>query len=157
MGVWVNGWIRERKVDHLIHLFLYSFINIHEPSPNSLNFWDGWFTRVFFFFFIGSRYSICSFAKKSLKKSRRDVTEAAGDLLDDKFVQNDNLDTSLNPAAPNSNPLPSRSDVLQACIITCGLIAALGIVIRQVVFLLCITRPVSPFAALACSQLCCLS
>lgn len=79
-----------------------------------------------------SRYSICSFAKKSLKKSRRDVTEAAGDLLDDKFVQNDNLDTSLNPAAPNSNPLPSRSAVLQACIITCGLIAALGIVIRQV-------------------------
>nr|NP_001242738.1 CAAX amino terminal protease family protein [Glycine max]ACU19858.1 unknown [Glycine max] len=55
-----------------------------------------------------SRYSICSFAKKSLKKSRRDVTEAAGDLLDDK------------------------SAVLQACIITCGLIAALGIVIRQV-------------------------
>ena len=88
---------------------------------------------------------------------KRGTREAPGDLLDDKFVQNDNLHSSLNPAAPNSNLLPSRSAVLQACIITCGLIAALGIVIRQVVFLLCITRPVSPFAALACSQLCCLS
>ncbi|TKY60205.1 membrane protein [Spatholobus suberectus] len=79
-----------------------------------------------------SRYSTCSFAKKSLKKFRRDGPEATGDLLDDKFVQNDKLDTSLNPAAQNSNPLPSRSAVLQACIITSGLIAALGIVIRQV-------------------------
>ncbi|RDX58207.1 hypothetical protein CR513_62489 [Mucuna pruriens] len=79
-----------------------------------------------------SRYSTCSFAKKSLKKSRRDGPEASGDLLDDKFVQNDQLDTSLNPVAQNSNPLPSRNAVLQACIITSGLIAALGIVIRQV-------------------------
>ncbi|XP_047161424.1 uncharacterized protein LOC124831473 [Vigna umbellata] len=78
-----------------------------------------------------SRYSTCSFAKKSLRKSIRDGPEASGDILDDKFVQNDNLDTSLNPAAKNSDPFPSRSAVLQACIITSGLIAALGLVIRQ--------------------------
>ncbi|XP_014510095.1 uncharacterized protein LOC106769124 isoform X1 [Vigna radiata var. radiata] len=78
-----------------------------------------------------SRYSTCSFAKKSLRKSIRDGPEASGDILDNKFVQNDNLDTSLNPAAKNSDPFPSRSAVLQACIITSGLIAALGLVIRQ--------------------------
>ncbi|KAK7318693.1 hypothetical protein RJT34_03399 [Clitoria ternatea] len=79
-----------------------------------------------------SRYSTCSFAKKSLKKSRRGVPEEFGDLSDNKFVQTDKLDTSLNPAAQNSNTTPSRSAVFQACIITSGLIAALGIVIRQV-------------------------
>ncbi|KAK7369287.1 hypothetical protein VNO80_11323 [Phaseolus coccineus] len=79
-----------------------------------------------------SRYSTCSFAKKPLRKSRRDGPEASGDILDDKIVQNDNLDTSFSPAAKNSNPLPSRSAVLQACIITSGLIGALGLVIRQV-------------------------
>jgi len=99
---------------------------------------------------VGSRYSTCSFAKKSLRKSRRDGPERSGDIIDDKFVQNDNLDTSLNPAAKNSNPLPSRSAVLQACIITSGLIAALGLVIRQVLFLLCFATSASPFAALAC-------
>ncbi|KAL2343129.1 hypothetical protein Fmac_004414 [Flemingia macrophylla] len=79
-----------------------------------------------------SRYSTCSFAKKSLKKSRGNRQEPSGDLLDDKFVQNDKLATSLDPAAQNTNPLPSRSAVLQACIATSGLIAALGIVVRQV-------------------------
>ncbi|KAJ1405360.1 RIN4, pathogenic type III effector avirulence factor Avr cleavage site [Sesbania bispinosa] len=80
-----------------------------------------------------SRYSTCSFAKKSLKKSKRDEPEASGDLLDYKIIENDNLDTSLNPAAQNSNPVPvpSRSAVLKACIITNALIANLGIVIRQ--------------------------
>ncbi|KAK7399636.1 hypothetical protein VNO78_10823 [Psophocarpus tetragonolobus] len=80
----------------------------------------------------GSRYSTYCFAKKSLKKSKREGPEAPGDLLDDKFIQNDKLGTSLNPASQNSNPLPSRSTVFQACIVTSGLIAALGIVIRQV-------------------------
>ncbi|XP_061365811.1 uncharacterized protein LOC133309084 [Gastrolobium bilobum] len=79
-----------------------------------------------------SRYRTCSFAKKSLKKSKRDGPEALGDLSEDRIFQNDKLDTSLNPAAQNSNPVPSRSAVLQACIITSGLIAALGIVIRQI-------------------------
>ncbi|WJX47441.1 hypothetical protein P8452_34132 [Trifolium repens] len=80
-----------------------------------------------------SRYSTCSFAKKSLKKSKREGPEAFVDLSDDKFVQNDKLlDTSLNPPDQNANPIPSRSVVLQACIITSGLIAAFGTVIRQV-------------------------
>ncbi|CAJ1938239.1 unnamed protein product [Sphenostylis stenocarpa] len=79
-----------------------------------------------------SRYSTCSFAKKSLKKFSIDGPESSGDILEDKFVKNGNLGTSLNAASQNSNPLPSRSAVLQACIITSGLIAALGLVIRQV-------------------------
>ncbi|XP_027332189.1 uncharacterized protein LOC113847348 isoform X4 [Abrus precatorius] len=79
-----------------------------------------------------SRYSTCSFAKKTLNKSGRDEPEAFRDLSDDKFVQNDKLDTSLNPIAHNSNPIPSRSAVLRACTITSALIAAFGIVIRQV-------------------------
>lgn len=84
--------------------------------------------------FIGSRYRTCTFAKKSLKKRTSDGAEAFGDLSDDKIVQNDKLDTVLNPSAQNSNSAPSRNAVLQACIITSGLIAALGILIRQVRF-----------------------
>ncbi|XP_027332190.1 uncharacterized protein LOC113847348 isoform X5 [Abrus precatorius] len=61
-----------------------------------------------------SRYSTCSFAKKTLNKSGRDEPEAFRDLSDDKFVQND------------------KSAVLRACTITSALIAAFGIVIRQV-------------------------
>ncbi|KAK7247355.1 hypothetical protein RIF29_42236 [Crotalaria pallida] len=79
-----------------------------------------------------NRNSTCSYAKKSFKKSRRGGPEVFGDLSEDKFVQVDKLDTSLNPADQNSNPTPSRSAVLQACTITSGLMAALGIVIRQV-------------------------
>ncbi|KHN06526.1 hypothetical protein glysoja_010870 [Glycine soja] len=79
---------------------------------------------------------------------KRGTREAPGDLLDDKFVQNDNLHSSLNPAAPNSNLLPSRSAVLQACIITSGLIAALGIVIRQVSYV----GSVEGFPVLDCSS-----
>ncbi|KAE9610343.1 hypothetical protein Lal_00006056 [Lupinus albus] len=79
-----------------------------------------------------SRYSTCSYAKKSLKKSKRGGPEAFGDLSEETFVQNDKLDTSLNSVGHISNPVPSRSAVLQACTITSGLIAALGIVIRQV-------------------------
>lgn len=89
--------------------------------------------------FIGSRYSTCTFAKKSLKKSKREVPEAFEDLSDDKFVQDDKLDTSINTSAQyanNSIPSSPRSAVLQACIVTSGLIAALGTVIRQVIFLL---------------------
>ncbi|XP_058731568.1 uncharacterized protein LOC131603283 [Vicia villosa] len=81
-----------------------------------------------------SRYGTCCFAKKSLKKSKREGPPESygGDISDEKFVQNDNLDTSLIPPAQNANPFPSRNAVLQACIITSGLIAAFGTVIRQV-------------------------
>lgn len=95
--------------------------------------------------FIGSRYSTRSFAKKSLKKPRKDGSEAFGELSDDKIGQIDKLDTSFNPSSQNSNPVPSKSAVLQACIITSGLIAALGIVIRQVCFLFCIATSLPPF------------
>ncbi|XP_019463834.1 PREDICTED: uncharacterized protein LOC109362475 [Lupinus angustifolius] len=79
-----------------------------------------------------SRYSTCTYAKKSLKKSKRGGPEAFGDLSEETFVQNVKLDTSLNSAGQISTPVPSRSAVLQACTITSSLIAALGIVIRQV-------------------------
>lgn len=80
-----------------------------------------------------SRYNTCSFAKKSFKKSKREGPDTSVDLSNDKSVQNDNLlDTSLNPLVENANPIPSRSAVLQACILTSGLIAAFGTVIRQV-------------------------
>lgn len=76
-----------------------------------------------------SRYNTCSFAKKS----KREGPDTSVDLSNDKSVQNDNLlDTSLNPPDSNANPTPSRSAVLQACILTSGLIAAFGTVIRQV-------------------------
>lgn len=81
-----------------------------------------------------SRYNTCSFAKKSFKKSKREGPDTFVDFSNDKSVQNDNLlDTSLNPPDENAtNPIPSRSAVLQACILTSGLIAAFGTVIRQV-------------------------
>lgn len=76
-----------------------------------------------------SRYNTCSFAKKS----KREGPDTFVDLSKNKSVQNDNLlDTSLNPPDSNANPTPSRSAVLQACILTSGLIAAFGTVIRQV-------------------------
>jgi len=94
-------------------------------------------------FLIGSRYNTCSFAKKSFKKSKREGPEAFVDLSDDKLVQNDNLlATSLNPPDENANPIPSRIAVLQACILTSGLIAGFGAVIRQV-----LVQSVSHFVA----------
>lgn len=89
-------------------------------------------------FFIGSRYRTCCFAKKSLKKSKSKGPPESygGDLSDEKFVQNDNLDTSLIPPAQNANPIASRNTVLQACVLTCGFITTLGTVIRQVLVVL---------------------
>ncbi|KAI5384604.1 uncharacterized protein LOC127104567 [Lathyrus oleraceus] len=80
-----------------------------------------------------SRYRTCCFAKKSLKKSKSKGPPESygGDLSDEKFVQNDNLDTSLIPPAQNANPIASRNTVLQACVLTCGFITTLGTVIRQ--------------------------
>lgn len=75
-----------------------------------------------------------------MEKSKRDGNEAFGLPPENEFVQNDKLETILKSAGQNSNFVPSRSAVLRACTITSGLIAALGIVIRQVLFLLCIAR-----------------
>ncbi|KAL5053569.1 hypothetical protein RYX36_034251 [Vicia faba] len=81
--------------------------------------------------FTRSRYNTCCFAKKSLKKSKREGPPEpyGGDLLDEKFVQND---TFFIPPTQNGNPIPSRNAVLQACILTSALIAAFGTLIRQV-------------------------
>ncbi|KAI9080826.1 hypothetical protein K1719_037135 [Acacia pycnantha] len=82
--------------------------------------------------FHGFRYKICYFAKKSAKKSIRKGQEASGLPAKDNLVQNDEFDTSLNSTSQNSNPITSRTAVLQACTITSGLLAALGLIIRQV-------------------------
>ncbi|KAF7813650.1 CAAX amino terminal protease [Senna tora] len=82
--------------------------------------------------FRGFRCNTCSSAKKSERKSIRNGREAVGSLTKDNFVQNDESDPSLNSAGQNSNPIASRSAVLQACTTTSCLIAALGIIIRQV-------------------------
>ncbi|KAK4283510.1 hypothetical protein QN277_000453 [Acacia crassicarpa] len=82
--------------------------------------------------FHGFRYKICSFAKKSAKKSIRKGQEASELPAKDNLVQNDEFNKSLNSASQNSNPITSRTAVLQACTITSGLLAALGLTIRQV-------------------------
>lgn len=49
-------------------------------------------------------------------------------VLSDKSSLEDN---SVEPVQSTLNNIASRSDVLQACTVTSGLIAALGILIRQ--------------------------
>ncbi|KAI4336637.1 hypothetical protein L6164_015137 [Bauhinia variegata] len=80
----------------------------------------------------GIKYNTCSFAKKSVEKPKRDRLVRDGSLSKDEVDQNDKLGTLLDSDGHNSSTVPSRSTVLQACTITSGLIAALGIVIRQV-------------------------
>ncbi|XP_054785801.1 uncharacterized protein LOC129292257 isoform X2 [Prosopis cineraria] len=92
--------------------------NIHQVLP----------TKTFH----GFRYKICSFAEKSARKFIRNGQEASGPPAKDNFVQNDELDAYLNSTCQNSNPIPSRTAVLQACMVTSGLLASLGLIIRQV-------------------------
>ncbi|XP_028797818.1 uncharacterized protein LOC114753309 [Neltuma alba] len=80
--------------------------------------------------FRGFRHKICSFAKKSARKSIRNGQEDSGPPAKDNFVQNDKLGTFST--SQNSTLITSRTAVLQACTITSGLLAALGLVIRQV-------------------------
>ncbi|XP_059447467.1 uncharacterized protein LOC132178906 [Corylus avellana] len=86
----------------------------------------------------GLRLKTRAFAsRKSVKKLRSDG-QPPKSIVDspptkDNYVQDDNMvDSFENSAAPNSATIPSRSTVLQACTVTSGLIAALGIIIRQV-------------------------
>lgn len=74
-------------------------------------------------------------SRNSVKKLRRE--KQASERVADKgtsseYVQNDNKEEpGDNSAAEKVVNIPSRGTVLQACTVTSGLIAALGILIRQ--------------------------
>ncbi|XVE74881.1 hypothetical protein DITRI_Ditri12bG0054000 [Diplodiscus trichospermus] len=97
----------------------------------------------------GTKLSITAFAgRKSMKKLRREGQQRESVTLQTKQTlpeessvlggtspsKDDSIDdgNSVCSAPQNSISTPSRSDVLQACTITSGLIAALGLITRQV-------------------------
>ncbi|PRQ40064.1 putative CAAX amino terminal protease [Rosa chinensis] len=85
----------------------------------------------------GVAFSPRAFASRnSLKKLRRErlASERVADktTASSENVQNDNkVELSDDSAAEKGVNIPSRGAVLQACTVTSGLIAALGILIRQ--------------------------
>lgn len=83
-----------------------------------------------------------------MRKSRRDVKPPKSEQDNPPTnVQVDSVVSSFENSAPqNSSTIPTRSTVLQACTVTSGLIAALGIIIRQVVLLSCVTTLVLCYA-----------
>ncbi|KAM5568055.1 hypothetical protein ABKV19_015895 [Rosa sericea] len=75
-----------------------------------------------------------SASRNSVKKLRRErlASERVADKTSSENVQNDNkVELSDDSAAEKGVNIPSRGAVLQACTVTSGLIAALGILIRQ--------------------------
>ncbi|GMI90204.1 hypothetical protein like AT3G26085 [Hibiscus trionum] len=96
----------------------------------------------------GPRFSVKTFAsRKSPNKSRREGRPSKSFTLQTKetLPGDSNVLAETNPSKDDINngksvdsapqdsiSLPSRSNVLQACTITSGLIAALGLIIRQV-------------------------
>lgn len=111
------------------------------------------FRTIFFLFVLqGIGGKVKAFASRnSVNKLRKDrqarkiltfqtskIVSDEDDGLKDSFSSEDDsvTDNKLSPidnlAAPDSITIPSRGTVLQACSVTSGLIAALGIIIRQV-------------------------
>ncbi|KAL9423772.1 hypothetical protein AB3S75_035791 [Citrus x aurantiifolia] len=80
-------------------------------------------------------------SKKSVKKLKRDgqlrLAEKGNGVAhrsrtEDDFVNDESEESSDdNFASQTLVTIPSRSNVLQACTVTCGLITALGVIIRQ--------------------------
>ncbi|KAK9188771.1 hypothetical protein WN944_020176 [Citrus x changshan-huyou] len=80
-------------------------------------------------------------SKKSVKKFKRDrqlrLAEKGNGVAhrsrtEDDFVNDESEESSDdNFASQTLGTIPSRSNVLQACTVTCGLITALGVIIRQ--------------------------
>ncbi|XP_070671177.1 uncharacterized protein [Malus domestica] len=76
-------------------------------------------------------------SRNSVKKLRRDgqarkkVADKSIASEDDCVKNDENVESSVNLAAEELVAFPSRGAVLQACTVTSGLIAALGIIIRQ--------------------------
>ncbi|XP_042941142.1 uncharacterized protein LOC122275892 [Carya illinoinensis] len=84
--------------------------------------------------FNGFRLNTRAFASRnSVRKSRRDVQppKSEADNTPTSVQVDSMVSSSENSAAQSSSIIPSRSTVLQACTVTSGLIAALGIIIRQ--------------------------
>ncbi|KAM6589499.1 hypothetical protein CsatA_012104 [Cannabis sativa] len=71
---------------------------------------------------------------KKLKKNGKPLGGVADISSKDEYGQEDDtkLDPSDSSAAQKLNMVPSRGTVLQACAVTSGLIAAFGVVLRQV-------------------------
>ncbi|PON42342.1 CAAX amino terminal protease [Parasponia andersonii] len=70
---------------------------------------------------------------KKLKKNGQSRQSVADISPKDEYGQDDyKLDPSDSPVVQKLNTIPARSTVLQACIVTSGLIAAFGVVLRQV-------------------------
>ncbi|XP_011029600.1 PREDICTED: uncharacterized protein LOC105129308 [Populus euphratica] len=92
----------------------------------------------------GDKFRTRTFARrKSVKKWTRDERSQNGIALEstekgleeERVVLSDKSsldDNSVEPVQSTLNNIASRSDVLQACTVTSALIAALGILIRQV-------------------------
>ena len=132
-------------------------IQVYETKAQCLSFTS---FRAYLFLFIlqGLEGKIKAFASRktrnSVKKLRKDqqarknltfqtnkIIPDEDDGLDNVFSSEDDSvrdDSKVSPidnlASPDSMPIPSRGTVLQACTVTSGLIAALGIIIRQVGF-----------------------
>lgn len=115
---------------------------ISNSEKNTIIFILHYWTLIYLFL-QGLRLNTRAFAsRKSVKKLRGDgqppKTVVDSPPTKDNYVQDDNMvDSSENSAAPNSATIPSRSTVLQACTVTSGLIAAFGMIIRQVGLLSC--------------------
>lgn len=81
-------------------------------------------------------YPVASARRNSAKKLKKaaETSQSFADISPkDEDSQKDNkLNPSDNSVGKKLNSIPSRSMVLQACAVTSALIAALGVVLRQV-------------------------
>ncbi|XP_031270138.1 uncharacterized protein LOC116128549 [Pistacia vera] len=95
------------------------------------------------------KFSIKAFAsRKSVKKLKRDeqlrLTKetnvvANGSTAEDDYVKDGSQVSSVDDFAPQKlATFPARSSVLQACTVTCGILATLGLIIRQVSHVACV-------------------
>lgn len=78
--------------------------------------------------------------RQKLQKTEKDLLAREQIFNENEGVEEDKMLSSSDSdeVQPSVVVFPSRSDVLQACTITSGLIAALGVLIRQVHFILLI-------------------
>lgn len=128
----------------------FSFCNVISKIRANTRFSFSIVLHLHSYFLQGFRPNTMAFASRnSVRKSRRDDVQPPKSEADNTTtnVQVDSMVSSFeNSAAQNSSTIPSRSTVLQACTVTSGLIAALGIIIRQVVLLSCVTTFVLCYA-----------
>ncbi|KAI9170467.1 hypothetical protein LWI28_028490 [Acer negundo] len=103
------------------------------------------------------RFGIKAFAsRKSVKKLKRDRklglveesnVEDKSAAEDDSVIDGNSVSSVDDFASKKLTNFPQRSSVLQACTVTCGFIAALGVIIRQVSH----TASVEGFPVIDCS------